>query len=997
MTVTSLSSLSGSAASNLTISGSGFSATPSDLAVFIGNNRASIVSSTLTSIEVDVEPGHGGRVTVENLSSKEAVHSFLAFHTTSSSPKDFGYGYQIEPEVTLSAPAGSWEAGWSGTYPKTALADFNNDGKLDIVRVTGKSAPYKGITVYENTSTTGGGVSFASTLQVVTTHECHAVLVFDVNLDGKLDLIALQHFQGSANNGQKFSIFLNTSTSSISFASGQDISLASGDYMNIAYAEDFDLDGRIDIGFLNGQYSCNIKYLKNTTSNGVVSFASSTNPVPGTKTYRGMAIGDLNGDSKVDIIGNVSGSTNIEYYRNTTSTAGSPTFAPGLSTPLWTYADPRIGVAMDFNGDGNSEAVLSGSYCGGAIIESNYSSGTFLASNFSHTSKVHSAATFIYSATASDLNGDGLPDVAVTNSGYDGICIRINTSTTGLPTSFGSTFTTQSYVTNLRYDLQAADLNGDGFAEIVEFVNTTPTNSIVISSIQPKTYQYTSSWREKTDGGTIALSGSLPTNGNLEIKANLVTSNLEGVDLRVDAGKTLTVPANTTLNFTENLTNSGSILLQANATGYAQLKFDGTLTNTGSIQQTQYVGSLGHHAIASSMASGFTTTNGATSGLYAYDASSGAYSMSPALNSPGTGYFAIVGPSGFQTAAGGFSVTGDPTTSHTHVLGYSSSVATGGSGAGWNLIGNPYSCSLDWTTVMKTNVNDAIYIWDPSTSTYKYYVNGISAPTGSYAGTLLSSGTVPPLQAFWVQANSASASLSSTMAENGTVSSTPTFYKQLPDNIILTVQNTGDTSLQDALWIRHEPQATKAFEGGIDAWKMTNSGNRPSVFSTFLGEHMAVNAMDLTQGASVPIGFSTQQAGVKFKLDVAQLTQGSDYPLWLEDLAVPQIVLLDENGYVFESEEQQSESPRFVLHIGQRGLSVQEGKVDQVSYAYQSEEGIHVVAPSGKGDVELIGMDGRVLQQVIMFNGMAFFPRPESGLYLIRFTSPIRPIKCIVQ
>ena len=76
-------------------------------------------------------------------------------------------------------------------------------------------------------------------------------------------------------------------------------------------------------------------------------------------------------------------------------------------------------------------------------------------------------------------------------------------------------------------------------------------------------------------------------------------------------------------------------------------------------------------------------------------------------------------------------------------------------------MGNPYTCGLDWTLVTKTNLNNAYYIWDESTSSYLFY-------SGSGGGTL--TGVIPPMQAFWVQATG-STSIATTMSADGTVAS----------------------------------------------------------------------------------------------------------------------------------------------------------------------------------------------------------------------------------
>lgn len=71
---------------------------------------------------------------------------------------------------------------------------------------------------------------------------------------------------------------------------------------------------------------------------------------------------------------------------------------------------------------------------------------------------------------------------------------------------------------------------------------------------------------------------------------------------------------------------------------------------------------------------------------------------------------------------------------------------TASADTGWNLVGNPFSATIDWDdgNWTKTNMDNVIYVWDPSTNDYLTW-NGISGSLGS--------GEIKPFQAFWVKAN----------------------------------------------------------------------------------------------------------------------------------------------------------------------------------------------------------------------------------------------------
>ena len=430
------------------------------------------------------------------------------------------------------------------------------------------------------------------------------------------------------------------------------------------------------------------------------------------------------------------------------------------------------------------------------------------------------------------------------------------------------------------------------------------------------------------------------------------------------------------------LNNDGTIILRANTNGdYAQLRFISLGTTNNSVQQFQYL-ETGSHAIASPFTSGFTTTSGDNTKLYSYDATAGAWNaMGTNLSTPGIGYFARVDPTQipFVTSAATASISGTPNTSNTWNIGYSSVFASGASSGGWNLIGNPYTCGLDWSTISNSNINTAIYIWDPGSSTYKY-------STSIGGGTL--TGVVPPMQAFWVQSTAAT-TISTSMVANGTVASTPTYYKTQPDQLELSVTLLSDSSIIDKLWVAHVPAAQDGFDGAFDAWKMTNGPTMPNVYTCDASEHLAVNATNVGFQTVLPMGFDYSVPGSKFRVELIKRTQGDSYQVFLEDKQTGSFYNIGESSYTFKHESWSQEAPRFALHINRGSIGVETDIVNETSFVYQDGSDLIIKRASGESSsYQIFNLTGQEISSGVITEFIQRIESPPiSGMYIIQWMS----------
>ena len=429
------------------------------------------------------------------------------------------------------------------------------------------------------------------------------------------------------------------------------------------------------------------------------------------------------------------------------------------------------------------------------------------------------------------------------------------------------------------------------------------------------------------------------------------------------------------------------------STSYSQLKVNSIValeSSTTLVIQEQYISSTGHHGISSPMTTGFSATSGTASSLYEYDASSsgayvGAYvgNGSASTSTVGRGFFAPVGNSGdFLTAIGEFSVTGTPNTSHDWTLSYVTNSQSGASDNGWNLIGNPYSATLDWNSVsLGSNVNGAIYVWDPANSQYMSWT--------TLGGVNGGSQYIPPMQAFWVQTTSGGTGtaydVNTTMSSNTLTTQSPTFQKSQNDILRLSVLDLSNTSKSDETIIANVLGSLDGFDGGLDAWKLPNDGGNPNIYSFDTGDKLAINAVDLSNPKVIPMGIDAPQSGSMYELSLEQVVNADLYEVLLEDKHLNTFTDITKTPYSFQYGGWPNNTPRFNLHLSAtNSIGVDEILKDN-SYVYQHENQVFIHSEADLYTAyELWAIDGRLIQKGRISTSVTKFTKPQTGLYLIK-------------
>ena len=192
---------------------------------------------------------------------------------------------------------------------------------------------------------------------------------------------------------------------------------------------------------------------------------------------------------------------------------------------------------------------------------------------------------------------------------------------------------------------------------------------------------------------------------------------------------------------------------------------------------------------------------------------------------------------------------------------------------GRNLVANPYPSAIDWDSPgwTKTNMTNAVYVWNSATYQYATYINGVAANGGS--------AIIPSMQAFYVIASAASPVLTAT--ESVKTSALGTFKSEVAKATFKISNGT----YQDETIIVFDENETALFNKDLDAMKMRSSYEFMPTLCTAdeMGIEYAINRL----------------SGVDEIPFIAHATEGGLYKLSIDGLEEGWEILDNRTGQVY--------------------------------------------------------------------------------------------------
>ena len=309
--------------------------------------------------------------------------------------------------------AGSFATG--STPNGIVTADFNGDGLPDLATTNAGDGTVTVLTGTGNDQFTSANYPIGPASGT----GGESIVALDVNGDGHIDLISANPIQGVVailqNNGNG------------TFQAAQNYPVPNGP----AYLApgDFHRSGKLDLA-VSQQSGSSITVLANNTlptpTHGGLNFFTPNTLTAGSGNMAdGIAIADFNGDGKPDRV--------ASYLEDNSVRVSMGLGGGNFQSPAVTYAVGKLPYSVatgDLNLDGYADIITANTADGtvSVLMNNGGGSGTFAAQ------QTYKVGRDPMEVAVGDLNGDGIPDLAVTNMADNTVTVLYGPLTAGVPT-----------------------------------------------------------------------------------------------------------------------------------------------------------------------------------------------------------------------------------------------------------------------------------------------------------------------------------------------------------------------------------------------------------------------------------------------------------------------------------------------------------------------------------------------------------------------------------
>jgi gliding motility-associated-like protein len=430
------------------ISGSGFSATSSQLEVWFGPKLGTITNSTDFTITVTVPPqAKMDHVEVINRTSGLSAKSQYKFMPSYSGT-----------EFTAANLSGSVLFSNANQNYDLCLCDLNNDNRPDVVASRFGSGA-SDFMVLLNKSTKGS-ISFDPPITDISGINLNSqtahIICGDLDGDGKPDVIAV------GAGPQQDRVFILKNDGSMNFSAGPTLLMDVGDLGWKVKLHDLNADGRKDVIVTNAAKNNFFVFENKSTINNLEFGAPIKILMPSSTPSYGIEIQDFDGDKKPDIVINRQNGPGLYIFRNNSTAGGDIAFHNVVTVA--TAGSYNSITSADFDGKNGPDLVVTNLFSSSQEVFIFYNNTTAPGPiTFRSTPFKLTATNGPLDVEVADINGDKHPDIIVSNLNTGTVNVYLHNGNYETPG-----FTSISIPTShANRTVKISDLDGDAKPDMV--------------------------------------------------------------------------------------------------------------------------------------------------------------------------------------------------------------------------------------------------------------------------------------------------------------------------------------------------------------------------------------------------------------------------------------------------------------------------------------------------------------------------------------------------